>query len=88
MTKTQARTIARKQRAECRRRLACAIELAVESLRSHLSDAVKAEEANEEWHAACCRDYTTMLDANAMALHELTKIDFPKEYTPRCKKIS
>jgi len=74
---------AKAKRAIRRGDLACAIELEWESLRSHLSAAVKcaSKDGNEEWHARCVRDYAKIMLVLAQELHELAMEDFPVSFT-------
>lgn len=70
---------AKRDRAKRRKALLRAIKLAWSSLDSHLGSAVKCrqDDANEEWHARCCREYSEMITTSCVELHELAKIDFP-----------
>lgn len=86
-----ANSVERQGRAARRKILAHALELTYDSLRSHLSDAVKCHRqpnnGNEEWHARCVREYATTIYALGVELHELTKIDFAEKFfTSRRKK--
>lgn len=71
---------AKKERAIRRRNLARAIDNTWTSLRSHLADTCKTRAANPEWHAQCCRDYSEILSALAVELHELARKDFKREF--------
>jgi hypothetical protein len=79
---------AKQERAQRRTNLARSIDLAWESLRTHLADAAHTKKrkrearakTNERWEASCVREYAEIIHTAAVELHELTKIDFPDKH--------
>ncbi len=86
----------KQDRATRRADLARSIDIAWESLRTHLADAAHCKKrkreararTNERWEASCVLEYAEIIRTSAKELHELTKIDFPDNHEAMNEPIS
>lgn len=96
MARTSRKPSAKQERAQRRADLAKSIDIAWESLRTHLADAAHCKKrkreararTNERWEASCVLDYAKIIHTAATELHELTKIDFPDDHEPMNEPIT
>jgi hypothetical protein len=72
----------KRERQGRRRAIAMSTAVAWESLRTHLSSAVKTKEkdSNERWHSQSCLDYGFIIHTLVRELHEMNKEDFPDKF--------